>query len=150
MSRIYFVETRADEQRGLLCRWVESLYEGGKKVQVVADSTIAAQHLDQLLWTFSQGSFIPHCIHAQGASELAMEPVVITVGELRLEGFDVLVCDGPVRLEFMSLYPAVLHFVVRDDNEKRQESRLMWQAARDKGLQVHHMPHGSGVKFLDV
>ncbi|MGV8074294.1 MAG: DNA polymerase III subunit chi [Syntrophobacteraceae bacterium] len=150
MAYIYFVETRAEEQRSLLCRWVECLYEVGKRIQVVADLMMAAQHLDQLLWTFSQGSFVPHRILAQGASEQIMDPVVITIGEVHLPGFDILVCDSPAHLEFMSLYPATLHFVLQDDEERRGESRLMWQIARDKGHNVQHLPYGSSVGTLDA
>ncbi len=148
MAHIYFVETRANEQRSLLCRWVECLYEAGRRIQVIADSTISAQHLDQLLWTFSQASFVPHRIHTKDASEEDLEPVVITVGEVRLDGFEILICDGQVGLEFMLLYPIALHFVLQDDDEKRQESRLLWQKARGEGVELHHMPYASAAKPL--
>ena len=78
-SQIYFVETPSEGQRRLLCQWVERFYEEGKRVQVVVDSTMAAQHLDQMLWTFSQESFVPHSIFAFNKSSDLIEPVVITV-----------------------------------------------------------------------
>jgi len=140
---IYFVETHANEQRQTLCRWVERFHEEGKKVQIVVDSTMAAQHLDQLLWTYSEGSFIPHRIFQVKASDSLIEPVVITIGEVRLEGFDVLVCDAQVHLDFMKQYPVAIHFILRDDEDRKQESRLMWQSARDQGVQLHHVPYTS-------
>jgi len=143
-TEILFVETRASEQRNLLCRWVERFYEDGKRAQVAADSTMAAQVLDQLLWTFSQPSFIPHRIFTTRDVLPAVEPVVITVGETPLEDFDVLVCDGPVHLELMAHYPMVVHFVLVDDPEKKQESRMLWQTARDRGFRLRHVPAAAG------
>lgn len=140
---IYFVETRSSEQRHTLCRWVERFHEEGKKVLVVTDSTAAAQHLDQLLWTFSETSFIPHRILSLKSGESMIDPVILTIGEVRLEGFDVLVCDSPVHLNFMKGYPVAVHFILLDDEEKRQESRLMWQSAREQGVRLNHVPYTS-------
>lgn len=141
---ICFVETVAGEQRNVLCQWVERFHGEGRRVQVVVDSTLAAQHLDQLLWTFVEGSFVPHRIldtRTVDAENAIVEPVIIVVGEQHVEGFDVLVCDTPVHLEFMSRYSEVVHFVLRDDSERRQESRLLWQNAREQGLQLRHFPY---------
>jgi DNA polymerase III subunit chi len=140
---IYFVETSAMEQRDLLCRWVEHFYESGKKVQVAAESTMAAKHLDQLLWTFSQESFIPHRVVKTTSTPL--EAVVVAVGELSLEGFDALVCDAAVSLDFMARFSSVVHFVIKEDSDQRQESRLLWQKAREEGFDLRHVPYHSGV-----
>lgn len=139
-TEILFVETRTESQRGLLCRWVEEFYETGHKVQILVGSSVAAQNLDQLLWTFSQESFIPHRILSSSDSQCTVEPVVITIGETLLDGYPVLVCEGPVHLDFLQSYRQVVHFVLLDDAERRQESRLMWQHAKDHGLQLRHIP----------
>jgi DNA polymerase III subunit chi len=137
---IYFVETIASEQRDLLCRWVEKFYEEGARVQVIAGSTQAAQYLDQLLWTFSQPSFVPHGVYS-GSGPVPPGPVLITTGEERIGGVDTAVCDTPVSLELMELYRTAVHFVLRDDPERRQESRLMWQRARDRGIAATHVAY---------
>jgi DNA polymerase-3 subunit chi len=141
---IYFLETPSDSQRQLLCRWVERFYEEGKRIQVLAGSSMAAQQLDQLLWTFSQSSFIPHRILTTGATASVPEPVLITVGEVFLEQCQVLVCDALAGIEFMERYPLSIHFVLRDDLDRRQESRLLWQTARDRQMHVRHIPHSDG------
>ncbi len=140
---IYFVATKTKEQRVVLCRWVERFYEDGKRVQVVVDSPQAAQHMDQLLWSFSQSSFIPHRIISSRSAGDIVEPVAITVGEVFLEGFDVLVCDGRPNLGFMGRYPLAVHFVLLDDIEQRQESRMLWQTAREQGFQLEHVAQRS-------
>ena len=139
---IYFVETTVTEQRELLCRWTERFYLEDKRVRIVVDSKNAAQLIDQLLWTYSQASFIPHMIFGPGSTPAA-EPVLITIGEFQDAGFEVVICDCPADLEFMSRFETAVHFIVRDDTEHRQQSRILWQKARDSGINPVHIPYGS-------
>jgi len=137
---IYFVETTVAEQRELLCRWAERFYMEKKRVRIVVDSMAAGQFIDQLLWTFSQSSFIPHAIFNAGTRSPS-EPVVITPGEFQAEGFEAVICDCPVSLEFMSGFKTAVHFILRDDLERRQQSRVLWQRARDSGFNPVHVPY---------
>ena len=136
---IYFVETNVAEQRALLCSWAERLFVEGRKVQIVVGSTPAAHYIDEMLWAFSQSSFVPHAIFSPEVPRV--EPVLIVFDERRIEGFDALLCDSPVSLDFMVLFETAVHFVLRDDDEKRRESRLLWQKARDMGLNPIHVPY---------
>ena len=144
-TMVYFVETRTAEQPVAVCRWVERFYDQGKRVQVAAGSAAAAQNLDQLLWTFAQGSFIPHRISSARltASEGA-EPVIITLEEAPLADLTVLICDAAVELESLLRYEAVVHFVLLDDAARRDESRALWQCLRDRGVRTIHVPYGPG------
>jgi len=144
-TTVYFVETRTAEQPVAVCRWVERFYDQGKRVQVAAGSAPAAQNLDQLLWTFAQGSFIPHRIGSAGstANERA-EPVIITLEESPIAGMTVLICDGAVGLESLLRYESVVHFVLLDDAARRDESRSLWQQLRDRGIRTIHVPYGPG------
>lgn len=144
---IVFVETRTEDKRNVLCKWVEHFYEGGRKVQLSVESTSAAQHLDELLWTFAQGSFIPHRIASSAALQPILEPVVIVLGQARMKDFDVLIADTAIQLEAMEKFDLAVHFILMDDPEKRQESRLLWQAAKDKGFQLRHVPYSSNLQF---
>lgn len=140
-----FVETKAAEQRSLLCRWVEHFHDAGKKVQVLTDSGLAAQHLDQMLWTFSQSSFIPHRVLSGQDTSDVREPVVITVGEVHVPGCEVLICDGSARLDFMLLYPVVIHFIILEDQDRRGESRLLWQRGKDRGVELRHVAYAANL-----
>jgi DNA polymerase III subunit chi len=138
---IYFVETKTEEQLLALCQWVDYFYEEGKRIQIVASSSAAAQHLDHLLWTFAQSSFIPHRISSSTGSSPGIERVIITTEEVAVKGATVLISDGPVGLDFMRLYEYVVHFVFLDDPEKRHGSRSLWQTAREEGMQVNHVAY---------
>ncbi|MGO8944739.1 MAG: DNA polymerase III subunit chi [Syntrophobacteraceae bacterium] len=138
---IYFAETTVAEQSELICRWTERFYIEKKRVQIVVDSTAAAQLIDQLLWTFSQASFIPHKIFSPGGAPAA-EPVLITAAQFQVVGFGALVCGRPADLEFMARFETAVHFILRDDTERLQQSRTLWQIARDSGINPVHVPYG--------
>ena len=140
-TTIFFVETKTAEQALTVCHWVEHFYDQGKRVQLLAGSAPAAQNLDQLLWTFAQGSFIPHRIIGDSPAGAVVEPVIITMTEVALDGVPVLICDGPARLEFMLRHQWVVHFVLLDDAERRQESRSLWQRLRDEEIRTTHVPY---------
>ena len=142
---LYFVETTVTEQRPLLCDWAERFYTEKQKVQIVVDSTPAAQYIDQLLWTFSQSSFIPHLILGPDKEDL-VEPVLITIGEIQIPGFTTVLCDAPVSFEFMAGFETVVHFILRDDPERRQESRLLWQRVRDMKMNPVHIAYKQQTK----
>jgi len=147
-TSILFVETRSSEQSLLLCRWVEELVEQGWRVQVAADSSMAAQQLNTMLWTFSDRSFVPHRIYDESGAPPLSGEAIITAGETIVADCEVLVADGPVQLDFMKHFTWVIHFVLMDDDERRQESRLMWQEAREQGVTTRHVPHGAKVPKL--
>ena len=138
-TRIHFIETSAQQQPLVLCRWVEYCRRQGEWVQIVTASALSAQHLDQLLWTFSDLSFVPHRVLAAGALPDPFEPVVITLEPRRLEGFATLACDTAVPLDFLMGFRQVLHFVVMDDPERRQASRLLYQQAREAEMDLRHL-----------
>lgn len=138
---IYFAETTVAEQSELLCRWTERFYMEKKRVQIVVDSTAAALLIDQLLWTFSQASFIPHMIFSSGGMPPA-EPVLITAAEFQVAGFGALVCGRPADLEFMTRFETAVHFILRDHTEQLQQSRILWQSARDSGINPVYVPYG--------
>jgi DNA polymerase-3 subunit chi len=148
-SAVYFVETPSGGRRELLCRWAEHLYMLNKRVRIATDSTLAAQHLDQLLWTFDESSFTPHRVaaHLEPFAETSNSipaPVLITVGEAPPRGSDeALLCDSPMSLEYMTLFSLAVHYILLDDPERKQESRLLWQNARERGLRTIHVPRAS-------
>jgi len=138
-TTLFFVETSGAEKRKVLCQWVERFYEEGRRILIITDSTQAAQHLDQMLWSFSQSSFIPHRIVARTPAESVIEPVIIVPNELAVPGYEVALADSPVTLHYLQPFTIAVHFVLTDDPDQRQESRLLWQNARDLGWVLRHL-----------
>jgi DNA polymerase-3 subunit chi len=140
---IYFVETTVAEQRDFLCRWTERFYMERRRVQILVDSTADAQLIDKYLWTFSQSSFIPHVILSSGEAS-PEEPVLIISEAVQVTGFDTVICDCTAEAEFMSRFDTAVHFILRDDAERKQQSRALWQRTRDLGLSPVHVPYVQG------
>jgi DNA polymerase-3 subunit chi len=44
----------------LACRLSEKIYHQGRRILIHTDSEDESIHMNRLLWTFRQGSFIPH------------------------------------------------------------------------------------------
>ena len=77
------------------CRLVEALYLEGKKVLVAFTDAGRAATFNEYLWTFSQGSFVPHSLwDGQGEAD---DPVVLALGTLgKPNGATVLVVVDPL------------------------------------------------------
>lgn len=139
--RMLFVETTAQEQRRDLCRWVERFVDEGRRVFVWTGSTISAQQLDGLLWSFSKQSFVPHRIVTDAADgESAPEPVLIGWVRPSRGPIQVLVCDQTPDLAAVPSCDLIVHFVPMDDPGKREESRRLWTTAKGLGYSVRHVP----------
>ena len=69
-------ETSPDALESFACRLVETVWQRGHGVLVLAASEAAARRLDDLLWTFRDESFVPHRrMGADGPSQ--GEPVIV-------------------------------------------------------------------------
>ena len=100
----------------LACRIVEKAYRLGHQVYVRTDNSDDTNVLDDLLWTFSQNSFVPHQLCTE--SEPRESPVVIGEHPRTAEGIDVVisVADDPVS-DFTE-YPRIVEIVGYEEDEK--------------------------------
>jgi DNA polymerase-3 subunit chi len=74
--RIDFYILKSSPNRELAaCRLCEKAWQQGMQIYIQADSESQALQLDELLWTFRDGSFIPHCLTTDTAA--AATPVII-------------------------------------------------------------------------
>ena len=76
----------------LACRIAEKAYLAKQKVVVLCEDAEALRRFDELLWTFGDGSFVPHDTVTADAACAA--PVVLTTGALPEGHTDVLVNLG--------------------------------------------------------
>lgn len=78
MTRVDFYVLPGSDRRErelLACRIAEKAYAAGHRVYVHAASAAEVQALDQLLWNFRAGSFVPHVCHPD--PEAAHTPVLL-------------------------------------------------------------------------
>lgn len=72
----YILKDSTPEARSLFtCRLAEKAYKQGHQVYINTESAPQLRQLDDLLWTFRAGSFLPHAVYA-GATD-AEQPVLL-------------------------------------------------------------------------
>ncbi|MGZ5013823.1 MAG: DNA polymerase III subunit chi [Methylobacter sp.] len=76
----YILPTESLDDRYLFaCKLIEKAYRSGSFCYVLTDSAEQSRIIDDLLWTFRAGSFIPHQIYAGELPEIEQ---VILIGSL--------------------------------------------------------------------
>ncbi len=116
----------------LACRIVEKAYRLGHRVYVRTDNEDDTNVLDDLLWTFSQNSFVPHQLSTE--SDSRESPVVIGEHPPGAEGTDVVisVADDPV--SDFTAYLRIVEIVGWEDDEKAS-GRNRFRYYREHGVE---------------
>ena len=142
MARVdFYILNQAGPQsrHAFACRLAEKAYRLDNTVHILAGNREDAERLDDLLWTFRDGSFVPH--HRLGAvSPETASPVTIGCDADPVEPRDLLInlCDEiPACAES---FPRVAELVTSDP-ECKQLSRRRFARYRDEGhtLETHQV-----------
>ena len=142
MARIdFYILNQAGQhsRQTFACRLAEKAYRLDKTVHIQARNRADAERLDELLWTFRDGSFVPHeCL--EGGDQPIESPVTIGCEGDSVQPRDLLInlCDDiPACAEG---FPRVAELVTSDDDCK-QLSRRRFAAYRDQGhsLETHNL-----------
>ena len=142
MARVdFYILAQPDERaRHLLaCKLAEKAWRLDNSVYIHASDRAAAERLDEMLWTFRDGSFVPHGL-ADSRDGTETSPIVIGFGAAGAGERDLLInlCDEiPACIEG---FPRVAELVTSDEN-CRTLSRQRYAAYRDQGheLNTHNL-----------
>ncbi len=139
MTRIdfYILSDRASGDRyHLSCRLAEKAWQQGHRVYLHTGSEQEAQQMNRLLWTFRQGSFLPHALVA--SADTRQNPILIGHGPEAGEEHDVLINLTHETPPFFSRFQRVAEPIDRDQTV-RQAGRERYRFYRDRGypLQTH-------------
>jgi DNA polymerase-3 subunit chi len=132
-TRVDFYVTGSTAPRERLrtaCRVVEKAYLAGNTVLVWHTDVAELREFDELLWTFGDGSFVPHeAITERG---FASAPVLLTSSATPPGGFDVLVNLAPDVPDCVSAARRIAEFIDGDPG-RRQAGRARFRAYKDRG-----------------
>lgn len=142
MARVdFYVLERADERarHTLACRLAEKAYRLKNTVYIHAKNHDDAVQLDALLWTFRDGSFVPHGISGT-CDEAEVSPVMIGYEKEGIESRDLLINLDDEIPPFAESFPRVAELVTSDEN-CRALSRRRFAEYREKGhsIQTHKL-----------
>jgi DNA polymerase III subunit chi len=126
----------------LASRIAEKAVAHGQQVHLNAASQSQAAMLDEVLWTFSQSSFLPHrVVAATPTDSMPAEPVLIGAGiEITSGPWNTLINLAHPVPEFFSRYERVAE-VVDGDSERLTRGRERYRYYRDRGyeLRTHNL-----------
>jgi DNA polymerase III subunit chi len=134
----YILENDSEDARlRLACQIVDKATQQDRHVFINSSSDVEAQKLDELLWTFSQGSFIPHKVVRHAVDSPPREPVVIGWNQPPVgERWDVLINLAADVPDFFSRYERVAE-VVDGNAARREQSRERYRFYRDRGYKLN-------------
>lgn len=118
----------------IACRLLEKAYQHGHRIFVYCESKENAEHLDELLWTYKEESFIPHNLQGEGPEP--PPPVQIGYGA-EPRGFnDILLNMATTIPPFFTRFRRVMEIVGADDTAK-ELSRNHYREYRSKQCELH-------------
>ncbi len=121
------------------CRLAEKAYRLKNTVHVLTTDQQTAEKFDELLWTYNDGSFVPHEIAGDNSSN-PEAPVTSSHEGSPRDHADLLInLTGQVVAQ-SATFPRVAEIVTSDDNS-RQQSRQRYAEYRDMGhtLETHKL-----------
>ncbi len=139
MSRVDFYKLTTGDVRSrwlVACRLAEKAWGQGHRVFIYTASEADSRAIDDLLWTFRQGSFVPHALLSGNAVIDAESPVLIGHHEPIPDTCDVLINLAVDIPSGHDRFVRILEFIDQDESLRRQ-GRVRYRAYRDAGHELH-------------
>lgn len=139
----YVVEgIAAMARQRVACRLAEKAYLASQRALIWHTDRAELQALDDLLWTFADGSFVPHdwLTSPSGDTDNSRErvsdmhaPVLLSAGTPPTEEFDFVVNLAADLPPFLHLARRIAE-IVDGDEERRRAGRVRFKAYRELGI----------------
>ena len=131
MTQIGFYHLLHTPLEAALPRLLSKALDQGMRALVMAPSPERVQALDGVLWTYDQGSFLPHGTAREGRPE--EQPVYLTATEENPNGASLLVLTDGVDHGFMGAFERCLDMFDGNDAEAVNFARARWKRLQDAG-----------------
>ncbi len=133
MTRIDF-HSNVSDRLAYACRLVRKIYVSGARLVILGDGEVLLR-LDNLLWTFSQIDFVPHCYADHALA--ARTPILLSHQLEDLPDYSVLLnmLDEPPPL--FSRFERLLEIVGMTSPE-RLAARARYRFYRDRGYHLQN------------
>ncbi len=112
-------------------RLLERALKDGLRILVRAGSTERVEHLNQLLWTYDDSSFLPHGSARDGNA--ARQPVFLTASEGNPNQATMLVLVDGVRADDLGAFQRVCDMFDGNDESAVEAARQRWREAKAAG-----------------
>ena len=119
------------------CRLARKAWLAGHQIYIYVPESTQVQVLDELLWTWSEGSFIPHARYP--SSQAGTVRVLIGAVEAPAGNAGVLISLAPAVLPWFSRFERLVEIVPGDETQ-RQQARERFRFYRDRGYALDTHP----------
>ncbi len=134
MTEVSFYHLQRMPLDQALPKLLERVLERGMTAVVLAGSTERVDHLNDVLWTYDAGSFLPHGAVADGSPD--RQPVYLTTEEENPNAAAIICLVDGGQPEFLGTFQRVLDLFDGNDDSAVQAARERWKAAQAAGFDV--------------
>jgi DNA polymerase III subunit chi len=120
-----------------LPRLLEKAYASGFSILLLAADTAQAEHLNQLLWTYDPGSFLPH--GSQADDHAGLQPIYISTSTDTPNNPRLLAVLNGQMLENPERYERILDIFDGTDPKAVELARLRWSNYKNKAFSVTYL-----------
>ncbi|MDE2450009.1 MAG: DNA polymerase III subunit chi [Gammaproteobacteria bacterium] len=114
------------------CRLAEKAYLASQRALIWHTDRAEIEAVDELLWTFADGSFVPHEWLTSNAA--AEAPVLLSAGAIPTGGFDFVVNLAAEPPPFLHLTRRIAE-IIDGDAGRRRAGRVRFKAYRELGVE---------------
>jgi DNA polymerase-3 subunit chi len=132
MPAIHFYHLTSTPLERALPKLLERTLAGGFNTLVLVDSDARLERLDQLLWTYEEGSFLPHAPLSEGGAPILL---AINPAEHAREN-EILFITSGIYAENPALYARVIDMFDGNDPESLASARNRWKKYKDSGAEM--------------
>jgi len=129
-------ETQPQQRLRFACRLAEKAWQQGHHVYIHTADAAESQRMDELLWTFRDGSFVPHQV-VDGQALDESTPIHIGHGEEPAHHDTVLINLADAVPLFFSRFERVAE-VIGGDETLRAHGRERFRFYKERGYPLDH------------
>ena len=131
LTEIGFYHLKTTPLERALPRLLERALKDGYRVLLIAGSNERAEHLNQLLWTYDDASFLPHGSARDGNT--ARQPIFLSTDEANPNHADMLVLVDGTSAQDLGVFKRVCDMFDGNDEAATEAARQRWRAAKEAG-----------------
>jgi DNA polymerase-3 subunit chi len=142
MTEIGFYHLKTTALERALPSLLERALAGGHRVVVIAGSPERVEHLNDLLWTYNDASFLPHGSARDGAAE--RQPIWLTTEDENPNGATMIVLVDGARSARLGEYARCCDIFDGNDEAAVAAARQRWAEAKAAGHQLAYWEQVEG------
>lgn len=137
MTQVFFY-SGSDDKLKTVCRLCAKALEQGMNVVIFSQDEGLIEHVDELLWTFSAGSFIPHTRMSDDEHLMSMTPIILSNLISTDDHFDVLLNLDHQPPPQLDQFGRIIE-IAGESEEDKLAARERYRFYRDAGFEIQHI-----------